>query len=765
MRRLHALLLLLVLSAHAAATGRWTYYAAFHNAQKNIPVDGTVFSLCDGSVFSYSPGDTEVRVYDKTTGLSDVDIKLMAYCPDEGCLVLVYSDSNIDLLFPADDGVTNVPQYMNSSLADKTINDISVVGSTAYLATNAGVSVLNIARAEFSNTYQFDVPVRTCTAAGGRIYASTATSTLTGNTADNLLDPSQWTSTSTAAYSILRTLGNTIYAAGSGLHAIEPATGSTTLLSSATPTYINTDGGATLIAGSTAGVYAVDASGNVSALHGTNDFKYLSYANGTYWASCGYRGLLPYRAGEGGTLEPAGNPIAINSPMRNYCAFMNITPSNRVLVAGGTLNYNLINYAGTLYYFEDGSFFNFEDSVSQHTSIPYRNLTGVAEDPDDPTHHFATSGETGLYEFRNGRFEAHYDNRNSPLASAVPGAADAHMYVRTGGLTYDASGNLWMLNDEVDTVVRVRLRDGSWQGIYVDEVSGYPTFDHLLFDNAGRAWFTHRRTTSSHHAGVACLDFNGTITDLSDDRSYFRYNFVNQDGTSYNPNTVNALAKDNDGNIWVGTLEGPFVITDPDNFMNAGFAFTQVKVPRNDGTDNADYLLSGVPISAIAVDAANRKWFGTTGNGLYLISEDNIETISHFTTDNSPLVSNNIVSLAVNNTTGEVMIGTDHGLMGFSGERTAEPNKISDDDLKIYPNPVRPDFYGDVTIEGLPYGAEVKITTTGGQVVASGKSSNGEYKWDVRDAYGNDVGSGVYYVLVSTGNSKHGARGRLVVIR
>ena len=190
-----------------------------------------------------------------------------------------------------------------------------------------------------------------------------------------------------------------------------------------------------------------------------------------------------------------------------------------------------------------------------------------------------------------------------------------------------------------------------------------------------------------------------------------------------------------------------------------------MKVPRNDGTNNADYLLTGVPVSAIAVDAANRKWIGTTGNGLYLISEDNIETISHFTTENSPLVSDNILSLAVNNSTGEVMIGTDRGLMGFMGEKTAEPNKISDDDLKIYPNPVRPDYYGDVTIEGLPYGAEVKITTTGGQVVTSGKSSNGEFKWDVRDAYGNDVGSGVYFVLVSTGNSKHGARGRLVVIR
>ena len=766
MRKLSALLIILVLAAAtAAAAGRWTYYGAFHNALQNIPVNGTVFSLCDGSIFSYSPGDTEVRVYDKTTGLSDVDIKLMAYCPEQQCLVLVYDNSNIDLFFPDNSGIVNIPQYMNSSLADKTINDISVVGSNAYLATNTGVTVMNIERGEFSNTYQLETAVNTCTFAGGKIYASTAKGMFVGNTDDNLLDPSNWTAAGTGNYKKMRTFGANIYATGAGFFKIDPATGEASLLATGTPVFLNADNGNTLICGNGTAIHIVDNSENLTTITQKNSFKYLSLASGTYWASCGYAGLRPYREGQAGNLEEAGGAIAINSPIRNYCAFMNITPSNRVLVAGGTLNYNGLNYEGTLYYYENNRFFNFEDSITQYTTYPYRNLTGIAEDPDDPTHHFATSGETGLYEFRNGRYAAHYDNSNSGLVSAVPTSSNSRMYVRTGGLTYDAEGNLWMLNNEVDTVVRVRLKDGSWHSIYVDEVSGYPTFDHLLFDRAGRAWFTHRRTTSSHHAGVACLDYNGTITDPSDDRSYFRYTFVNQDGTSYNPNTVNALAIDNNGYIWVGTIEGPFVITNPDNFMNSGFTFTQVKVPRNDGTNNADYPLTGVPVSAIAVDAANRKWIGTTGNGLYLISEDNIETISHFTTENSPLVSDNILSLAVNNSTGEVMIGTDRGLMGFMGEKTAEPNKISDDDLKIYPNPVRPDYYGDVTIEGLPYGAEVKITTTGGQVVTSGKSSNGEFKWDVRDAYGNDVGSGVYFVLVSTGNSKHGARGRLVVIR
>ena len=766
MRKLTALLFAALLIATTAwADNRWNYYGAYHNALQSIPVGDLVFTLCDGSIFSYSPADSEVRTYDKTTGLSDVNIRQMAYCDELGCLVLLYANSNIDILYPEESGVVNIPQYMNSSLADKTINDISVVGTDAYLATNVGVAILNLERGEFSNTYQIGRAVKTCTFASGKIYASTTSGLFVGDTDENLLDITKWQTAGNAVYNIMRTFNGRIYAAAGTLSEIDPATGETSQAAAVNATYLNADNASRLICGNASTTISIDAERNVSTISGSNTFKYLSLAGGTYWASCGFEGLRRYKTDASGMLEADGNGITLNSPIRNYCAFMNITPSNRVLVAGGTLNYNQLNYDGTLYYYENNRFFNFEDSVSNYTGIVYRNLTGIAEDPDDPTHHFATSGETGLYEFRNGRYVEHYDHRNSGLSTVLPQSSHSYMYVRTGGLKYDNDGNLWMLNDEVDTVVKVRLKDGSWKGIYVSEVAKYPTFDHLLFDRAGRAWFTQRRTTSSHHAGIVCLDYNGTITNTADDKSFYRYNFVNQDGTSYTPNTINSLAIDNDGYIWVGTVEGPFVITDPDNFMDGSFRFTQVKVPRNDGTDNADYLLTGVSITAIAVDGANRKWFGTNGNGVYLISADNIETIYHFTTENSPLVSDNILSLAVNNATGEVMIGTDAGLMGYQAGKTANPNKVKDKDLKIYPNPVRPDFYGDVTIEGLPYGAEVKITTAGGQVVKSGTSISGEYKWDVKDAGGNDVGSGVYYVLVSTSDGKHGARGRIVVVR
>lgn len=759
------LLLMLIVSLTARPESRWKYYGAYHNSLVNIATSKYVLSLCDGSIFSYSPSDNEVRVYNKTTGLSDADIQHMAYCEELKCFVLVYSNSNIDVFYPEDDRMANLPQLMNSSLSDKTVNDLTISGKKAYLALNTGISVIDLSRLEFAKTYNINVQTNSAACLGQYIYAATTTGMMKGDLSKNLLDPANWTTMNSGKFNKLRTFAGQLYGYAQQVYNINISSGTYTAIDNIKATYFCADNTEYLFFGNSDAAYSISTDGTKNKLCGANSFCYLSYSGGTYWASLGFGGTQAYKADAAGALQAAGSAMTLDSPIRNYCAFMYMSPSNRLLVAGGTLNYNLQNYDGTLYAYQNGKFSNFEDSVSSHTGFSYRNLTGVAEDPNDANHVFATSGETGLYEFRNGKYANHYDYANSTLQTVLPSSRRPYMYVRAGGLQYDKDGNLWMLNDEVDTVLKVMMRDGTWRAIYIDELAKYPTFDHLIFDDEGRAWFTHRRTTSNHNAGVACLDFNGTVGDTSDDRFMFRYRFTNEDGATYTPNTVDAIAKDNDGRIWVGTVEGPFLINDPGDFMSTNFTFEQVKVPRNDGTDYADYLLTGVPITAIAVDAANRKWFGTKGDGVYLISADNIETVYHFTSSNSPLVSDNVLSLAVNRETGEVFMGTDKGLMSYDAGKVNSGNSLKDKDLKIYPNPVRPDYYGDVTIEGLPAGAEIKITTTGGQVVKRAKTNNGFYKWDVKDNSGAGVGSGVYYVLAVTADGKHGARGRIVVVR
>ena len=198
---------------------------------------------------------------------------------------------------------------------------------------------------------------------------------------------------------------------------------------------------------------------------------------------------------------------------------------------------------------------------------------------------------------------------------------------------------------------------------------------------------------------------------------------------------------------------------------NNGNVFTQVKVPRNDGTNNADYLLANVDISSIAIDGGNRKWIGTLNNGVYLISADNMTQIHHFTTSNSKLLSNAVLSIAINPTSGEVFFATDKGLCSYVSDATAPNTEMTTDNVRAYPNPVEPGYSGPITISGLSLDADVKILTTNGVVVNQGRSNGGTYVWDGCDQKGRRVASGIYMVATATSKGEKGTVCKIAIVR
>ena len=155
--------------------------------------------------------------------------------------------------------------------------------------------------------------------------------------------------------------------------------------------------------------------------------------------------------------------------------------------------------------------------------------------------------------------------------------------------------------------------------------------------------------------------------------------FVNEDGSNVDITAVHCWAEDLDHNIWVGTTAGPMLLQRTQMNEQEDYRFVQVKVPRNDGTNLADYLLAGLDITAIAVDGGGRKWFGTKGTGVYLISADNMTQLQHFTTTNSHLLSNNIQSISINDVTGEVFFATDNGLCSYMSDATKAVDSPNDE--------------------------------------------------------------------------------------
>ncbi len=742
----------------------WKAYMAYHDATFNHPVGGLVYSLCNGNLYTYQQGDTKVKTFSKATGLSDCSIQRIEYNADEEAFLLVYENQNMDVL-GINDSITNMPEFKDSEVKDKTVNDITMSGRNAYVATNSGVLAVNMRRREFSNAYDFGQNVLSCARIGKTIVALTPKGIYNGNLDNNLLDAANWKHLNGYLLNRLFIFNGRLYGqAGDGIYSIDETTGNIAKVLNGAYTFFHPYDDVFVI-GNKKELVIMDEDGKMERKNFANDFKFLSYDGELFWASRGNNGLQAFEI-KGDSIKAVSDAIIPNSPVRNLAYFLKYTDDNRLLVGGGSLNYTNKNYPGTVMMYDGERWTNFqEDSIYEKTNVIFRNVTSVIEDPDDKNHHFASAAGGGLYEYRNARFVKLYSYDNSGLATILPNDATPKYYVRTSGLTYDKSGNLWMLNNEVDTILKMRRPDGTWKGFYFKTLAGYPTFDHILIDSRGIMWITHRRTTSKHHAGILGFYNNGTLDDESDDSWKFRYQFTNQDNTSYTFNQVYDVAEDREGHIWIATNQGPFVLNDPTSFFDDNTVFTQVKVARNDGTDYADYLLSGVPVTCIAIDGGNRKWFGTSDNGVYLISADGQTTIHHFTAENSPLLSNTIYSIAINGKTGEVMMGTDAGLIGFKADATDPIEPLEKSNVKVYPNPVRPTFEGNLRVDGLSFDSDVKITTVSGQVVAQGKSVGGTFTWNLRDNRGRRVGTGVYHVVASDQDGKSGAVAKFVVIK
>ena len=236
-------------------------------------------------------------------------------------------------------------------------------------------------------------------------------------------------------------------------------------------------------------------------------------------------------------------------------------------------------------------------------------------------------------------------------------------------------------------------------------------------------------------------------------------------GASYDINQLYSLVEDRDGQMWIGTDAGLFVLANPKKFFDGSVTFDQIKVPRNDGSGLADYLLSNVIIQTICVDGANRKWVGTKDNGLYLISADGLETIHHFTTENSPLPSNSIVSIAIEETSGKVFIGTSEGLVSYMSDATEPATTLDENSLHAYPNPVREDYTGEISVTGFTQDCNVKIIDSAGTLIHETTSTGGQITWNGCNVRGERVSAGVYYVLAYDAAGDKGAATKILVIR
>lgn len=758
-----SLLYFLISSVTSAqmAIGEWQAHLAYNNVTQTAPADNLIYALSDGALFSYNTEDQSISLFNKVNLLSDTGISYIKYSSIHNTLIIVYKNSNIDLL--TNESIYNIPDFMNKTMSqDKTLNSINIVGDYAYFSTNFGILILNLKKKEITNTYVLNKKVYSSVVKDNIIYAATADGLFSGKLTDNLLDTNNWVLSNATAFSQLvifdnRIIGNQPY---NGIYSLDINSQELTSIISGNFLYMEVFDNK-LIAGNDNSIAIFDHYNSGKYMDLDDNFNHLSYSknNDQYWGSNGDKGLNSYKLNNN-KLEKTVSSIIPDSPKRNLPYYMTFT-NNRLLICGGGMDYIRLNNPGTIMMMEDNKWYNFqEEGIKEVTGLDYKDITSVIQDPNNPKHHFATCGGEGVYEFMDRKFIKLYSINNSTLQTIFPNESYKLNYVRTNGLQYDKNHNLWMLNSYVDSVINILKDDGKWISFYHPELIGKPTFERIIFDKRGWAWITSMR----YEPGVFCFNTNGTLEDTSDDKTKFIGSFINQDGTNLGRLKILSIVEDKDGAIWIGTEKGPIVIYNPTNFFDDDFYCTQIKVPRNDGTNLADFLLSNERINAICIDGGNRKWIGTESNGIFLLSEDGLETIHHFTTENSPLLSNKIQSLALNPKTGELFIGIDQGLISYMSDATEGENTFSAT-AHAFPNPVKPDYTGLITITGLIRDSNVKITDINGNLIFAGNSVGGQITWNGRNSKGRKVASGVYLVLAADAEGKEGIATKILIIK
>lgn len=763
MRKSLCILLLFICYVCNAQMYSWRSLLAYGNATNVEVTPKMVYVQAGAALYAVDLTTEETITYSKQDGLHGASIAQIAYSNHDHCLVIMYENGLIDFLYDNGDIISMMDISQKDMTVSKKANAILMVDSLAYVSMPFGLLVLNTAKRQVVDTYYIgengsEVNILGCALTKDSIFAYGEHTIYSISRQDNPMDFSYWkreVATADITYSGMGVYNDSMYVLKNDLLSKRVAGQWQTVREEACSTIIpGTDG--LYLPLLTQGYLALTNQG-IAYTHSLYRVYDVQNHGRDAWLAMGAFGAVRVSNGE-------SQIFAVNGPLENIPYRLKVANQKLYVVPGGrwaTQNNR------------PGNIMIYDIIADEWTNIPYATLVqkagdaildlmNVAVDPQDPEHYFVTCYGRGLLEMQGTEVRHYYTYTNSPLQSAAPGPY-ANAYVRTDAAMFDDQNNLWLINTEVSNNIHVaspeqieashHLPRAKWDTLALSTTEGVMvinTSGEMFMDNRQSNWKWIPSLRSP--VGLFLLDDRGTPHRRSDDKTVFHGTFVDQDGNTVMPTAIYAVAQDKDGTLWVSLENGLITIPAKVDFQKSN-ACERIKIPRNDGTNLADYLLNTEKINAIAVDGANRKWFGTAASGLYLISEDGLETIEHFTEENSPLPSNEILSLAIEPITGQVFIGTGAGLMVYQSDASMPSDSYSN--AYAYPNPVRPDYEGVITITGLMDESAVHIIDNAGNLVCQTRSYGGQAVWDGKTGDGRRVASGVYSALCNEPGGGH----------
>lgn len=740
------------------AIGQWREHLPYRQGISVAYAGNKTYCATESGLYSTNHEDNSLERLSKINGLSDVGFSSLAYDNSTNTLVIAYSNTNVDLI--QDNTVYNLPDIKNKPiLGNKTINNIHVENGRAYLACGFGIVVLDLLKQEVEDTYYIgengaQVFVNDLDINDDFILAATNEGLYKAQSSSVFLaNYQEWSIDSTlpiANYNTIAALGDKV------LINRKVEAHDTLLWKDFGPwNYFDTTSYAT--------VRSLESMNGAFTISSDREFDAIDVNFNSYWHAGSYPSLnLGCRPSQivfdpdgslwvadfdVGLVKVSGDyyceHFGINGPYSIGASDINVWDS-RLFVASGSITSswgNTYSLSG-VFHFENESWSRIHSETVPELELFY-DAVRVKVNPQDSRISYATTWGTGLVELYDGLPVAVHNALNSILLPTQGSQND----VRLIGMEFDPDGNLWISGSETGSdLLYCKAVTGQWHSYNFALVAPtFSTFGDLVIDGIGQKWIIG-------HRGVGLIVFNdgGTLDNTGDDQiTKLTQSLGNGNLAS---NDINAIAKDLDGEIWVGTTNGISVFYAPESVFEGGDFDSQQILVEQDGY--VQHLLENETVTDIAIDGANQKWIGTSGAGIFLMSDDGTEEIHHFTSENSPLFSDAIVSIAVDHLTGEVFIGTDKGIMSYRGSATYGGTSTDDYDVVAFPNPVEPNYQGPIAIRGLVRDSDIKIADVAGNVVYATSAEGGTAVWNGNNPSGIRAKSGVYLVFASNEDGK-----------
>ncbi len=738
----------------------WKGYFSYNEIVDVESSTNAVFASTQNALFSQVVASSNLNVYNSITGLKP-DVITTIHHSDAFNKTFVGNNNGLILIQNADGSVTtkvDVIEEVPVPPNKKKINDFFEFNGRLYIATDYGISVIDIATSEFISTYFIgtsgeETEVLQTTVFNNEIYAVTRSFGIRKANLNNpnLFDFSQWQTFDTGFWFGIVTFNNQLIAtnANARTYRFNGGTAFEILNHNQAGLKLKTNG-TELIVTTQNNVYVLNQSFSILAHitqipNFTVRFTSASVVGGIIYIGTEKEGLFSTSLSNP-TVFTAMSP---NGPLQNSTFRLKKAP-NKIWVVHGDYSQSFNPYPLD------------ELGISTFTTdqgwsvIPYSELNGakslsdIAINPSNQNQVYVTSYFSGLLKMFGNTIEL-LNNTNTGangLESLVLAGNPTYVDIRINSPAFDRDGNLWVTNSYVNRAIKVLRANGQWQSYNLSGITANLStgrYNAMAIDKNSTKWIP------AYNDGVVAFNENYNN----------KFIVINQENADLPTTVVNCVAIDNRNQLWIGTMAGLRVLSSVDRFVS-DTELDVFPIIIQEG-DLAQELFYQQPILDIAVDGANRKWVSIADGGVFLVSSNGQQTIYRFDKNNSPLPSNNVVDIEIDGVSGEVFFVTDKGIVSFLGTSTKPSDSLGD--VFVYPNPVRPNFSGTVKISGLTDKANIKITDIEGNLVHETTSSGGTIEWDTKAFGKHKVASGVYMIFVASQDGTDSTVKKVMIVR